>query len=182
VQVVVVLVRDEEGTRRAASALVDELRGAGHRVRLDERVDVSFGRRAVDWELKGVPVRVEVGPRDLTEGRVTVVRRDRGEKRPIPVAGAAAAVASDLEAAQADLLSSALAAREARTTAVETLDEAAAVGAEGWAFVPWAAVGLDGEAQLASAGLSVRCLRRADGSLAEADDEPGLVAVVGKAY
>ena len=81
VQVVVLLVRDEEGTRRAAEALVDELRAAGHRVRLDDRVGTSFGRRSVDWELKGVPVRVEVGPRDLALGQVTVVRRDRHEKR-----------------------------------------------------------------------------------------------------
>ena len=48
--------------------------GAGHRVRLDDRVETSFGRRSVDWELKGVPVRVEVGPRDLAVGQVTLVR------------------------------------------------------------------------------------------------------------
>ena len=77
VQVVVLLVRDEEDTRRAATALVDELRAAGHRVRLDDRVGTSFGRRSVDWELKGVPVRVEVGPRDLVSEQVTLVRRDR---------------------------------------------------------------------------------------------------------
>src|SRR5690606_10640306 len=63
-QVVVVLVRDEGGAGAAADALVADLRAAGHRVELDARVDQSLGRRAVDWELKGVPVRVEVGPRD----------------------------------------------------------------------------------------------------------------------
>ena len=52
---------------------------------LDAQVATSFGRRATDWELKGVPVRIEVGPRDLAEGEVTIVRRDTGEKRTVPV-------------------------------------------------------------------------------------------------
>ena len=70
------------GRRRT---LVAELRAAGHRVRLDDRTDTSFGRRSVDWELKGVPVRVEIGPRDLAEGNVAVVVRataGQGGRRP----------------------------------------------------------------------------------------------------
>src|SRR5438270_10752242 len=55
VQVVVVLVRDGEGAGERAAAIADELKVAGHRVELDDRVDTSFGRRSVDWELKGVP-------------------------------------------------------------------------------------------------------------------------------
>ena len=58
-------------------------RRPGHRVRLDDRTDTSFGRRSVAWELKGVPVRVEVGPRDLAEGNVTVVTRHRREKQSV---------------------------------------------------------------------------------------------------
>ncbi len=53
VQVVVVIVKDAPEVRVAADGLVSELRAAGHRVRLDERTDTSFGRRSVDWELKG---------------------------------------------------------------------------------------------------------------------------------
>jgi prolyl-tRNA synthetase len=78
-EVVVLVVKDGEGVAVAVAQLVSELRDAGHRVHLDDRVDVSFGRRSVDWELKGVPVRVEVGPRDLAGGEVTVVRRDLRE-------------------------------------------------------------------------------------------------------
>ena len=52
---------------RASRALADELGAAGVRAQLDDSVDISFGRRATDWELKGVPVRIEVGPRDLGE-------------------------------------------------------------------------------------------------------------------
>src|SRR3546814_17793439 len=84
-QVVVLLVRDEDGAGDAADALAAELKAAGVKVRVDSQVATSFGRRATDWELKGVPVRIEVGLRDLKEGLVTIVRRDTGEKRTSPV-------------------------------------------------------------------------------------------------
>ncbi|MCU4183749.1 proline--tRNA ligase [Acidiferrimicrobium sp. IK] len=189
VEVIVLVIRDDEAVRAAADALVAELRAGGHRVRLDARTDVSFGRRAVDWELKGVPVRVEVGPRDLAEGNVTLVRRDNGTKRAVPLAGVASEVAADLVSAQADLLSSALAQREARTTVVASIEDVPAAAEDGFAVVPWELVGASGEATLAASGLSVRCLQRPDGSLATdaaPDDggtpEPGLRAVVAKAY
>src|SRR5206468_9092461 len=63
VQAVVLLVRAEDGAGERAAALAAELADAGVRVQLDDRVDAGFGRRAVEWELKGVPVRLEVGPR-----------------------------------------------------------------------------------------------------------------------
>ncbi|HEX9970083.1 MAG TPA: proline--tRNA ligase, partial [Acidimicrobiales bacterium] len=122
VQVVVLLVRDEGGAGEKAAAIAAELRAAGHRVKVDDRVDTSFGRRAVGWELKGVPVRVEVGPRDLAEGTVTVVRRDTGEKSPVPVDGVAAAVADALGDVQANLLAQARALRDERTVEAATVD------------------------------------------------------------
>ena len=183
IEVVVVLIRDEGGTGEAAARLVDELRAAGRRVRLDDRVATSFGRRSVEWELKGVPVRIEVGPRDLAEGSVTLVRRDRQEKRAVPAAGAAAEAGSLLDEIQGALLDEALERQEARTVSVTGVDEAAeAVDGGGFALLPWSAVGEEGEDKLAAGGLSVRCLRRPDGSLAASDDEEGLVAVVAKAY
>jgi prolyl-tRNA synthetase len=182
VQVVVVLVRDEGGAREAATALVDDLRRAGHRVRLDDRVGTSFGRRSVEWELKGVPARVDVGPRDLASGQVTLVRRDVQSKRSVAVGGVVAEVALDLAAAQQALYAEATARQAERTQRVKNLDEVAEVAALGFAVVPWDAVGTAGEAELANGGFSVRCLQAADGSLAGADDEPGLLAVVAKAY
>ncbi|MBA3654369.1 MAG: proline--tRNA ligase, partial [Actinobacteria bacterium] len=89
VQAVVLLVKAEDGAGEAAAALAGELRSQGVRVHLDDRVDVSFGRRAVDWELKGAPVRIEVGPRDMATGNVVLVRRDNGEKTTIAVGAAA---------------------------------------------------------------------------------------------
>src|SRR5205807_851588 len=62
-QVAVVVVRDENGAAAArAGEVASELRDAGLRVEHDDRVDTGFGRRAVEWELKGVPARLELGP------------------------------------------------------------------------------------------------------------------------
>ena len=182
-QVVVVLVRDEpDSARAAAETVVRELKSAGHRVILDDRVDVSFGRRAIEWELKGVPVRLEVGPRDLTAGQVTLVRRDDATKRPVHLTAAVDAVAATLASAQDALLAEATERRDSRTVWVATLELAAEAGQTGFAVVPWSAVGPDGESQLAESAVTIRCLQRPDGSLAESDDEPDLVAVCGRAY
>jgi prolyl-tRNA synthetase len=182
-QVVVLAVKDEPEVGTAAGALVTELSDAGHRVRLDDRTDTGFGRRSVDWELKGVPVRIEVGPRDLAEGKVTLVVRHRREKRTVPLAGASAEAAAVLRTAGADLLAEATAWRDAHTADVATLEEAVEAGGSGFARVPCAALGVDAEDQLARHAMSVRCLQRADGSLAEPGDEAAdLAAVVGRSY
>jgi prolyl-tRNA synthetase len=72
--------------------------------------------------------------------------------------------------------------RESHTADVTTLDDAREAAATGFARIPWDTVGVEGEAELAQASVSVRCLRRADGSLPESDDEAGLVAVVARSY
>ncbi len=186
-QVVVVLVRDEEGAGSAATQLVADLKAAGHRVLLDDRVTQAFGRRAVDWELKGVPVRIEVGPRDLAGGNVTLVRRDDGTKRPVALNAAVTEVGATLDSAQAGLLAEATRYREDRTVTVDSLDGIVEAAQSGFAVAPWSVVGEDGEVRLAESGITVRCLQRPDGSLPDAsvtgsEDEPDLVAVCGRAY
>jgi prolyl-tRNA synthetase len=183
VEVVVIVVRDDEAVHAAARRLVGDLEAAGRRCRLDDRTDTGFGRRSVDWELKGVPARVEVGPRDLAAGNVTVVARHRRTKEIVPLGGAAAAVTAVLEVAGDELRAEAEAFRSSRTVEVASAGEAARAGSDGFARIPWSALGEDGETELAGEGISVRCLQRADGSLAaEGDDEGSLVAVVGRAY
>jgi len=182
-QVVVLVVKDSPEVGAAAEALVSELRAAGHRVRLDDRTDTSFGRRSVDWELKGVPVRVEVGPRDLADGNVTLVVRHTREKRTVAQAGVAAEVVAALAAADRDLLAEATAFREARTADAATLEEAIEAGSVGFARLPMAVLGPDGEDRLAQHAMTVRCIQRPDGSLAgHGDPEDELVAVVGRSY
>jgi len=176
--------------RAAAEALVAELRAAGHRVRLDDRTETSFGRRSVDWELKGVPVRVEIGPRDLAEGRVTVVTRHTRDKENLDLAAVGAAVSAILSRVGPELLEEATKFRQDRTVDVDTLEEAIEAGAIGFARIRTGALGPDGEDRLATHALSIRCLQRPDGGLAEADDgaDDGadggadLLAVVGRSY
>jgi prolyl-tRNA synthetase len=182
-EVVVLVVKDSTEVGAAADALVAELTAAGHRVRLDARTDTSFGRRSVAWELKGVPVRVEVGPRDLAEGNVTVVTRHTREKQNAALGAVAGTVSAILQAVGPDLLAEATAARDARTVDAASLEEATEAGLVGFARVPLGALGPDGEDRLAQKALSIRCLQRADGSLAgPGDPEDDLVAVVARSY
>jgi prolyl-tRNA synthetase len=182
-QAVVLVVKDSPEVGAAAEALVAELTAAGHRVRLDARTDTGFGRRSVAWELKGVPVRVEVGPRDLAEGNVTVVTRHRREKENVAVGAVAGTVSGILAAAGPELLAEATAARDARTVDAASLEEAVEAGSVGFARVRLGALGTDGEDRLARHALSIRCLQRPDGSLAEPGDaEDDLVAVVARSY
>jgi prolyl-tRNA synthetase len=180
--VVVLLVRDEDGAGEAAAALADGLRRVGHRVHLDDRLETTFGRRSVDWELKGVPVRVEVGPRELRGGQVTLVRRDLQEKRTIPLGALEEEVAAALAGVQETLYTAAASRQAQATTRVETPGEAAEAAADGFAILPWDSLGEPGEAELAAQGFSVRCLQGPDGALAESEDESDLVAVVARAY
>jgi prolyl-tRNA synthetase len=181
-QAVVLLVKDADGAGDTARRLVDELAAAGLRVRLDDQVATSFGRRATDWELKGVPLRVEVGPRDLAQGQVTVVRRDTGEKAQVALAEVAARAVALAEQVQADMLADAVARRDAGTVDVAGIDEAVEAAQTGFARLPWRLVRGEGEAQLAGKGITVRCLTAADGDLPVGDDEDDLVAVVARAY
>jgi prolyl-tRNA synthetase len=183
VQVVVLLVKSDDGAGDAAARLAAELRAAGVRVDLDARTDVSFGRRAVDWELKGVPVRIEVGPRDLATGQVTLVRRDRGTKASVPLAEVAVSIPGLLEQIQGDLLAEATERREAHTVDVAAVAEAAEAVGDGFARVPWRVLAdSDGEATLRAQGITVRCLRQPDGSLPTGDDDLDTVAILAKAY
>ncbi|MHC0428817.1 proline--tRNA ligase [Streptomyces sp. O3] len=183
VQAVVLAVKGDDAVRAGVREIGDALRAAGVRVQVDDRTDVPFGRRAVDWELKGVPVRVEVGPRDLESGTAMLARRIPGGKEAVAVDGLAALLPTVLEEDQKLLLSQARARRESRTSDVTTLDEALeATAAGGWARIPWATLGAEGEAKLAEHAVSVRCLVAEDGAVPDADGAPGNVALVARAY
>jgi len=181
IQVVVMAVKDEGVA--AARRIGDELRTLGIRVAVDDDADIQFGRRAVDWELKGVPLRLEVGPRDLAAGEATIVNRISGaEKASVALDGLGGEVARLLATEQDAMLEAARAERDARIVEVASVDDAAATAADGWAKISWSKLGLDGEATLARAGVTVRCLQRADGAVPDSDDEPDLVAFVARSY
>jgi prolyl-tRNA synthetase len=182
VQVVLVAVKDAPGVSEVLGRLEPQLAAAGARVRLDDRTDVGLGRRLTDWELKGVPVRLEVGPRDLADGVVSLVRRDRGVREPVPVDAAVAAATTAVDAIQNALREEAAALLARRTVDVSDVDAAVDAAQDGFARLPWAACGADGERRLNAAGVSVRCVMTAEGAVPDNLDEDDLVAIAGRAY
>ena len=153
------------------------------KVRLDAQVATSFGRRATDWEIKGVPVRIEVGPRDLAEGLVTIVRRDTGEKRTVPVGEVAHRVTNLLPTIQADLLAAATRRRDDRTVGGD-LGRGRRRGRQGRVREDrlGPAQGRRRGPVLARDAITVRCLQTADGGLPTSEDAPDLVAYVARSY
>ncbi|WP_371662829.1 proline--tRNA ligase [Streptomyces sp. NBC_00280] len=183
IQAVVLAIKGDDAVLAKVREIGDRLKAAGVRVHVDDRTDVPFGRRAVDWELKGVPVRIEVGPRDLENGTAMLARRIPGGKEPVALDALVRLLPTVLEEDQALLLAQSRERRESRTSDVSTFEEAVeAATAGGWARVPWAVLGEEGEARLGEHGVTVRCLVAADGSVPGADDAPGNVAIVARAY
>ena len=129
-----------------------------------------------------MPVRVEVGPRDLADGQVTIVRRDTGEKRSVPVGEVEHRVTNLLAVVQADLLAAATPRRDDRTVDVSTMEEAIEAAKVGFARIPWDVIKDGGEARLAQDAVSVRCLQTADGGLPATEDAPDLIAYVSRSY
>ncbi len=177
-QVVVLVVRDEGDVTGTARDVAGALTASGLRVEVDDKVATSFGRRATDWELKGVPVRVDVGPRDLAEGLVTVKRRVGRVVEQVPLANVVKAVSVALELAEQDLVTEATLRREQLTVDAASPDEALEAARVGVARVPWDVV----RDKPLGGGVTVRCLQRPDGSIPLASDEPDLVAFLARAY
>ena len=183
-QAVVLAIKDEAVV--AAKQLSDELKSVGVRAVLDDDTSTSFGRRAVEWELKGVPVRIEIGPRDLESGTAVLVRRHVGEKEQMPLEGIVRQVPDVLASMQQELYDAALARRQDATVEVSSPDE---IDDSGSWMVPWRAVGPEGEAKLAERGYTVRCLVTADGEVPVASspgsggsEDDDLLAWIAKAY
>jgi len=101
-----------------AKKMADEL-GLGRAVHVDERLNQSPGWKFHQWEQRGVPIRLELGPRDLESNQAVLVRRDTGEKQPVPRAGLKAAVDNALEDMQNNLFRRALDLREKYTYPVD---------------------------------------------------------------
>ncbi|GAA3066929.1 hypothetical protein GCM10010448_57940 [Streptomyces glomeratus] len=68
IKAVVLAIKGDDTVLAKVRELDGRLKAAGLRVHVDDRTDIPFGRRALDWELKGVPVRMGIGPRDLGNG------------------------------------------------------------------------------------------------------------------
>ncbi len=125
----------------AIAGLQRELMAAGIRVKLDARDGLTPGFKFNDWEMRGVPLRIEVGPKDVAKQTVALARRDRpGKEGKAFVArdGVAAAVSATLNDIQAALLAKATAFRDARIRDVTTYDDFKEAIETGFARAWWA--------------------------------------------
>jgi prolyl-tRNA synthetase len=112
---------------------------AGVRVMLDDRDAYTPGWKFAEWELRGVPLRIEIGPKDIEKSAVMVARRDTREKSSLPMDGIAATVVQLLDAIQRGLYERALKFREEHTQRVATYDEFKQVmeGRPGFVIAAW---------------------------------------------
>jgi prolyl-tRNA synthetase len=130
---------EKTATAAAARALTAELKGRADVV-VDDREEHKPGFKFFEWERKGVPIRAEIGPRDLAADKITLVRRDTGVKNAVPRAGAAAAIVDLLAEIQKALFERARDHRDKSTFRVDTWEEFKAKNEEldgGFYHVHW---------------------------------------------
>jgi prolyl-tRNA synthetase len=118
----------------ASQELADELRHLGVRVRVDDREQLSPGFKFHEWELRGVPFRIELGPRDLAAAKVTLASRLTGEKHDVPLRRVAAELPGRLEAFQEALFERARDFRDSHTARADNFEELAAAVSRGFAL------------------------------------------------
>ena len=131
--VIVPIAAKKEGVAEACRALKERLAARGVRVVLDDSEN-SPGWKFNEWEMKGVPVRIELGPRDLQAGKCLLARRDTLEKSECALDGAEDAVASLLDEISRTMYERAAARMDRRTVTADSLD-ALLKGVEGGNFV-----------------------------------------------
>jgi prolyl-tRNA synthetase len=164
-QVVLIPIYRKENEKAQVMPVVDrifaELKAAGIRLKLDDRDEVTPGFKFNDWEMRGVPLRIEVGPKDVAKGTVAFARRDipgRDGKSFVPQENLAIQVADMLATIQANMLAKATAFRDANIHAVEDYAKLQEVVQDGWAFVWWCG-GKECEAQIKTdTKASSRCI------------------------
>ncbi len=109
IQVVVVVLEDKDETKQKeiidfAQGVVDSLKSAGVRAKLDDQFNESFGSRLNKWEIKGIPMRFEIGGKEVENAQVKWARRDTSEKGFLPVADVANEIPKVLDYIQSELL------------------------------------------------------------------------------
>ncbi len=153
---------ERSAVMEAAHGVAAELRDAGVRFRLDDRDEVSPGFKFNDWEMRGVPLRIEIGPKDVEREQAVLARRDlpgRAGKQSVPRAGLVAAVRETLTAIQANLLARATRFRDENTRRVESYEEFKAVLEEKGGFIRahWAGSSEDEDRIKEETKATIRC-------------------------
>jgi prolyl-tRNA synthetase len=158
-----------------ANKLKEELTSQGIAVKFDDRDTQKPGWKFAEYELKGVPVRIAIGPRDIENGTVELARRDTLEKSVIPQKGLAAYIKSLLDEIQENIYNKALEFRNANTHRVDNWDELVDVleNRGGFALAHWDGTP-ESEEKIKETKATIRCL------LKDAEQEEGKCVVSGR--
>jgi prolyl-tRNA synthetase len=150
----------------AKAAVLRDVLSKQFRVKLDDREAQTPGWKFNEWELRGVPLRIEIGPRDIAAGTVTMVRRDSGDKQPVALDQVESVVAAELADIQRSMYERALDYRVEHTQDIANQAELEAMIAAGGGFARAGWCGsADCEARIkAETGATIRVL---------APDDPG---------
>ena len=169
-----------EKIRTRLDEIAAELKAKGISVKIDARDNVRSGFKFAEYELKGVPVRLAIGPRDLAAGTIEVVRRDTLAKETYSQEGIADHVEKLLEDIQTNIYNKALKFREEMTTKVDTYDEFKRVLDEkgGFILAHWDGTPETEEKIKAETKATIRCIPF--DSYVAGDKEPGKCMVTGK--
>ena len=160
IQVIVLPVAQHKpGVLEAANGLKERLIAAGLRVALDDS-DNSMGWKCAQYEMKGVPLRVEIGPRDMENGQCVLVRRNDGEKTVVALADLESAVAEQLRLVHDGMFAKAKKNLDEHIFAASSIEEAKALQERNGGFIKTMWCG-DLQCELdmkEKAGMSSRCI------------------------
>lgn len=163
IQVVIIPIWKTAAEQNAVTDVIarveQQLSGANIRVKIDTRDGQTFGEKAYAWEKKGVPVRLELGPKDIDKKQVTLARRDQDAKVSVALDETVSVISKILSEMQAQLYQAALKKRTAQSVFVESYqDFVQAVEKGGFVYVPWEGSAED-EAQIkAETKATIRCI------------------------
>ncbi len=192
IQVVIVPIwrkdKERDAVMAAAKELYQQLSKLA-RVHLDDREGFSPGWKFNDWEMRGVPLRIEIGPRDIAKQNVMLARRDmpgREGKSLVPMSGVEEAVPDMLKTVQQAIYQKALDFRESHTYDVSTYDEFKEAVETGFARVWWAGDSEDEARIKDETKATLRCLPmtqpQASGMCFYTDKPATELAIFGRAY
>ena len=155
--------------------IINELRALGISVKYDDSENKRPGFKFADYELKGVPVRLAIGARDIENGTVEVMRRDTLEKHVAPLDGIANYVAKLLEEIQNNIFQKALKHRESMTRTVDTYEEfKKEIEKGGFILAHWDGTTETEEKIKDETKATIRCIPL------DGDETPGVCMVTGK--
>ena len=160
IQVVIIPVAQHKpGVLEAAQSLMERLKAVGVRVKIDDS-DKAPGWKFAEYEMKGVPLRLEIGPKDIEKEQCVLARRDNGEKSFVALAELETAVPAMLDAIHAGLYEKAKKNLEEHTYAAHSLEEAKALQEKNGGFIKtmWCGDLACEMAMKEQAGMSSRCI------------------------